>query len=151
LRDSIVKFIYVDTPGTTPKPNFFAARRKIGIGEFSTLIDISIRVPPTSAGPDTQYLPIFRPETEIFAGNTMQKFVQTTVAPPFTLGPTGIVGNTGVEAGFGASADTGGATAPLTTDQNSNATRITRIDSAIPSDDTQPWPKSSDPQGPFNA
>jgi PKD repeat protein len=49
LRDSIVKFIYVDTPGTTPKPNFFAARRKIGIGEFSTLIDIS------SGGPNQWY------------------------------------------------------------------------------------------------
>ncbi|MCG9879995.1 MAG: hypothetical protein MH472_05300, partial [Bacteroidia bacterium] len=39
LRDSVVKYIYVDTPGTTPKPNFFAARRKVGIGDYASLVD----------------------------------------------------------------------------------------------------------------
>ena len=97
------------------------------------------------------HLPIFRPETEIFAGNTIQGFISSTVAPPFTMGPTGILGNTGVEAGFGPSADTGGATAPLTTDQNYNATRVTKISSSIPSADAAPWPRPGDPQGPFNA
>lgn len=97
------------------------------------------------------HLPIFRPETEIFAGNTIQGFITSTVAPPFNMGPTGILGNTGVEAGFGPSADTGGATAPLTTDQNYNATRVTKISSAIPSADADPWPRPGDPQGPINA
>ncbi|MDP3928758.1 MAG: hypothetical protein Q8R57_07030, partial [Bacteroidota bacterium] len=46
LRDSVVKYIYVDTPGTTPKPNFFAARRKVGIGDYASLVDI------TSGGPN---------------------------------------------------------------------------------------------------
>ncbi|MCG9879410.1 MAG: GEVED domain-containing protein, partial [Bacteroidia bacterium] len=46
LRDSVVRYIYVDTPGTTPKPNFFAARRKVGIGDYASLVDI------TSGGPN---------------------------------------------------------------------------------------------------
>jgi len=49
LRDSIVKYIWVDTPNTTPKPNFFAARRKIGIGDYASLVDI------TSGGPNMWY------------------------------------------------------------------------------------------------
>jgi PKD repeat protein len=49
LRDSVVKYIWVDTPGTTPKPNFFAARRKIGIGDYASLVDI------TSGGPNMWY------------------------------------------------------------------------------------------------
>ena len=108
------------------------------------------------------HLPIFRPETEIFAGSTMQKFVQSTAVPPFTLGPTGIIGNTGEEAGFGSTSAgsdgtngsptvTGGGTGPLTTDQNSNAARSIILNSSIPSEDPKPWPKSGDPQGLFNA
>lgn len=105
------------------------------------------------------HLPIFRPETEIFAGSTMQKFVQSTAVPPFTLGPTGIIGNTGVEAGFGSTAAgsngsptvTGGGTGQLTTDQNSNASRSIVLNSSIPEEDPKPWPKPGDPQGPFNA
>jgi PKD repeat protein len=46
LRDSIVRFIWVDTPSTTPKPNFFAARQKIGFGEYASMVDI------TSGGPN---------------------------------------------------------------------------------------------------
>jgi hypothetical protein len=86
----------------------------------------------------------------------MQKFVQSTVVPPFTLGPTGILGNTGVEAGFGSTGAsgnptvTGGGTAPLTTDHNSNASRNINIESAIPSDDPTPWPKPTDSQGPYS-
>ncbi|MCF8427233.1 MAG: DUF5011 domain-containing protein [Bacteroidia bacterium] len=49
LRDSILKYIWVDTPNTTPKPNFFAARRKIGIGDYASLVDI------TSNGPFQWY------------------------------------------------------------------------------------------------
>ena len=49
LRDSVVKYIYVDTPNTTPKPNFFAARRKVGIGEYANMVDIS------SGGPNQWY------------------------------------------------------------------------------------------------
>ena len=49
LRDSIVKFIWVDTPSTAPKPNFFAARRKVGIGDYASLVDI------TSGGPFQWY------------------------------------------------------------------------------------------------
>ncbi|MCF8446810.1 MAG: hypothetical protein K9H61_07420, partial [Bacteroidia bacterium] len=49
LRDSVVKYIWVDTPNTTPKPNFFAARRKIGIGDYASLVDI------TSNGPFQWY------------------------------------------------------------------------------------------------
>ncbi|MDZ4668801.1 MAG: GEVED domain-containing protein, partial [bacterium] len=49
LRDSVVKYIWVDTPSTTPKPNFFAARRKIGIGDYASMVDI------TSGGPNQWY------------------------------------------------------------------------------------------------
>ena len=49
LRDSIVKFIWVDTPNNAPKPNFFAARRKVGIGDYASLVDI------TSGGPNQWY------------------------------------------------------------------------------------------------
>jgi PKD repeat protein len=49
LRDSIVKYIWVDTPSSSPKPNFFAARRKIGIGDYASLVDI------TSGGPFQWY------------------------------------------------------------------------------------------------
>ncbi|OYU97151.1 MAG: hypothetical protein CFE21_02335 [Bacteroidetes bacterium B1(2017)] len=49
LRDSIVKYIWVDTPNFTPKPNFFAARRKVGIGDFVSLLDI------TTGGPNMWY------------------------------------------------------------------------------------------------
>jgi PKD repeat protein len=49
LRDSIVKYIWVDTPSTAPKPNFFSARRKIGIGDYASLVDI------TSGGPFQWY------------------------------------------------------------------------------------------------
>jgi|688.fasta_scaffold21073_12 hypothetical protein len=102
------------------------------------------------------HLPIFRPETEIFAGSTMQKFAQSTIVPPFTLGPTGIVGNTGVEAGFGSTSAngsptvTGGGTGQLTTDHNANATRLIVTENAIPSEDPVPWPKPTDSQGSFN-
>ena len=46
LRDSIVKYIYVDTPSAPPVANFFSARRKIGIGDFLTLVDL------TTGGPN---------------------------------------------------------------------------------------------------
>ncbi len=49
LRDSIVKYIWVDTPSAAPKPNFFAARRKVGIGDYASLVDI------TSGGPFQWY------------------------------------------------------------------------------------------------
>ncbi len=49
LRDSVTKFIWVDTPNTAPKPNFFAARRKVGIGDYASLVDI------TSNGPYQWY------------------------------------------------------------------------------------------------
>ncbi|MBP7510887.1 MAG: DUF5011 domain-containing protein [Bacteroidia bacterium] len=49
LRDSVVKYIWVDTPNTAPKPNFFAARRKVGIGDYASLVDI------TSGGPYQWY------------------------------------------------------------------------------------------------
>jgi PKD repeat protein len=49
LRDSIVKFIWVDTPNNPPKPNFFSARRKVGIGDYASLVDI------TSGGPNQWY------------------------------------------------------------------------------------------------
>ncbi len=49
LRDSIVKYIWVDTPNFTPKPNFFSARRKIGIGDYGALLDI------TTGGPNQWY------------------------------------------------------------------------------------------------
>jgi PKD repeat protein len=49
LRDSIVRYIWVDTPSTTPKPNFFAARKKIGIGDYASMVDI------TSGGPNQWY------------------------------------------------------------------------------------------------
>ncbi len=45
LRDSIVKYIWVDTPNNVPKPNFFAARTKIGIGDYASLVDISTNGP----------------------------------------------------------------------------------------------------------
>jgi PKD repeat protein len=75
LRDSVVRFIYVDTPSTTPKPNFFAARRKVGIGDFASLVDI------TSGGPN-QWFWTFDPPCNLcttppyfnnfFAGQTDQ-------------------------------------------------------------------------------
>jgi PKD repeat protein len=49
LRDSIVKYIWVDTPSSAPKPNFFSARRKVGIGDYASLVDI------TSGGPNQWY------------------------------------------------------------------------------------------------
>ncbi|OYU97150.1 MAG: hypothetical protein CFE21_02330 [Bacteroidetes bacterium B1(2017)] len=49
LRDSIVKYIWVDTPNTKPVPNFFAARRKVGIGDYVSLLDIS------TGGPNMWY------------------------------------------------------------------------------------------------
>ncbi len=49
LRDSIVKYIWVDTPNIVPVPNFFAARTKIGIGDYASLVDIS------SNGPNQWY------------------------------------------------------------------------------------------------
>jgi hypothetical protein len=39
-----------------------------GVKGSSTLIDVSIRVPATSTGPDSQYLPIFRPGVTLQGG-----------------------------------------------------------------------------------
>ena len=49
LRDSIVKYIWVDTPSRAPVPNFFSARTKIGIADYASLVDIS------SYGPNQWY------------------------------------------------------------------------------------------------
>jgi hypothetical protein len=45
LRDSTVRYIYVDTPGTVPVSNFFTPRRKIGFGEYTTFVDLSDKGP----------------------------------------------------------------------------------------------------------
>jgi PKD repeat protein len=46
LRDSIVKFIYVDTPSLKPNANFFSSRRKIGVNDYLTFVDL------TTGGPN---------------------------------------------------------------------------------------------------
>jgi PKD repeat protein len=41
MRDSIVKYIYVDTPGLKPNANFFSSKRIVGVGDYTTLVDLS--------------------------------------------------------------------------------------------------------------
>ncbi|MES2654099.1 MAG: immunoglobulin-like domain-containing protein [Bacteroidota bacterium] len=45
LLDSIVKFIYVDTPSQKPKADFISFKRKLGFGEEAPLLDLSTNGP----------------------------------------------------------------------------------------------------------
>ena len=124
--------IFPDDIGTERTVEFSFSDKK----EFKVTFDLQIK----------SHLPIFRPETEIFAGSTIQAFVQSTVVPPFTFGPTGIVSNDG-QAAIGITCGGGGATAPLSTNQNVNASRTITLSSPIPSEDPRPWPTPEDPEG----
>jgi hypothetical protein len=123
--------IFPDDIGTERTVEFSFSDKK----EFKVTFDLQIK----------SHLPIFRPETEIFAGNTMQNFANTAVVPPFVFGPTGLVSNTGEAATWGSSG--GGATSPLTTDQNVAATRIISLNGPLPSEDPIPWPTPEDTEG----
>ena len=59
LRDSIVKYIWVDTPSRAPVPNFFSARTKIGIADYASMVDIS------SYGPNQWYWTIVPDVTNV--------------------------------------------------------------------------------------
>ena len=45
LRDSVLRYIYVDTPNAAPVSNFFTPRKKIGTSEYVPFIDLSDRGP----------------------------------------------------------------------------------------------------------
>ncbi|MCA0428614.1 MAG: DUF5011 domain-containing protein [Bacteroidetes bacterium] len=55
-RDSVTRYIYVDTPGTVPISNFFTARRKIGFAEYAPFVDLSDK------GPNQWYWWFYRSE-----------------------------------------------------------------------------------------
>jgi hypothetical protein len=56
-----------------------------GVRGSSTLVDITITVPAISTGPDTQYLPIFRPGVRFKANNqTFETFNQINFADDFS-------------------------------------------------------------------
>ncbi|MCA0426045.1 MAG: DUF5011 domain-containing protein [Bacteroidetes bacterium] len=54
LRDSTIRYIYVDTPGTPTVTNFFTARRKIGFAEYAPFVDL------TDKGPNQWYWWFYR-------------------------------------------------------------------------------------------
>ncbi|MFN4083687.1 MAG: hypothetical protein ACK4K9_08655, partial [Bacteroidia bacterium] len=41
LRDSIVRFVYVDTPSRVPKTDFISFKRKVGFGDYANMLDLS--------------------------------------------------------------------------------------------------------------
>ncbi len=45
LRDSVLRYIYVDTPNAAPVSNFFTPRKKIGTSEYAPFIDLTDRGP----------------------------------------------------------------------------------------------------------
>jgi PKD repeat protein len=45
LRDSITKYIYVDTPSRVPKANFISFKRTVGYGDYSSFVDLSTNGP----------------------------------------------------------------------------------------------------------
>ncbi|MFN4082355.1 MAG: hypothetical protein ACK4K9_01865, partial [Bacteroidia bacterium] len=41
LRDSVVRFVYVDTPSRVPKTDFISFKRKVGFGDYANMLDLS--------------------------------------------------------------------------------------------------------------
>ncbi|MFN4082070.1 MAG: immunoglobulin-like domain-containing protein [Bacteroidia bacterium] len=41
LRDSVVRFVFVDTPSRVPKTDFISFKRKVGFGDFANMLDLS--------------------------------------------------------------------------------------------------------------
>jgi PKD repeat protein len=41
LRDSVTKYIYVDTPSQAPKVNFITFKRTVGFGDYTKFVDLS--------------------------------------------------------------------------------------------------------------
>jgi hypothetical protein len=79
------------------------------------------------------HLPIFRPETEIFAGKTMQNMGWNVYVPPFTVQPDTLNSQTGVTSVAGSTAYQGSSL-------EINA-------SVIPQSDQTSWPSPDSPQG----
>lgn len=115
--------------------------------EFKTSFPLQIK----------SHIPIFRPETELFAGNTMQNFASTTHVPPFAVGGTdSLTYNTpGAEHPTYGATSTGGtgeaATGQTGPEDTANAGRLVRNYFPIPNEDGLPWPQPSDSQGPYHS
>jgi len=45
LRDSVIRYIYVDTPSRVPTASFISFKQKVGFGDYSRFVDLSINGP----------------------------------------------------------------------------------------------------------
>ncbi len=86
LRDSVTKYIWVDTPNVKPVANFNSGRLKIGIGDYAVMNDLSLQGP-------TQWYWTFSPPCNLCA---IQPYFNNFFAGPTDQNPLFFGGDPGV-------------------------------------------------------